>query len=94
MRSHRILTCILSILLCFISCVAAIFMVSLLVNKVNIPISWNEAYINNSLKFIYFLVGPAVGLVYGLIRKRKGAWTAILLVIASLASVVLLAVVL
>ena len=69
-------------------------MVSLLVNKVNIPISWNEAYINNSLKFIYFLVGPAVGLVYGLIRKRKGAWTAILLVIASLASVVLLAVVL
>lgn len=93
-RSHRVLSCIISVLLGFISGIAAIFVISLIHGRFELPIAWDKAYLNHSLKWLYLLIGPVVGLIYGLIRKRKGAWTAVLSVLFTVAGILILAAVL
>lgn len=86
MVQHRILSCLNCILFCGIPAGSAFYgfgFIRLLISE--------ESFESGNLAKIYWAIGVGFGLLYGLIRKRKGAFTAILLSLVSVAGVIGLA---
>lgn len=91
---HRILSCLLSVLLAFGVCVFGIYLLTFVNSYIELPINWMEGYLISKSQIIYVLASPAFAVAYGLLRKRKGALTAILLSIVSIASLIMFSIVL
>lgn len=91
---HRIISTILCALLAFGICVAGIYFISIINVLIELPINWKEGYLDSNSKIIYLLAGPAFGVAYGLLRRRKGALTIILLSLVSFISLIIFSIVL
>ena len=91
---HRILSCVLSVLLAFGACVFGIYLITIINSYIELPINWMDGYLKSSKQIIFILASPAFAVAYGLLRKRKGALTAILLSIVSIASLIVFSIVL
>lgn len=91
---HRILSCILSVLLAFGVCVVGIYLITIINSYIELPINWMDGYLKSKNQIIFILPSPVFAVAYGLLRKRKGAFTAILLSIVSIASLIIFSIVL
>lgn len=91
MKSHRILSCCIAVLFGFTVSTVGVCLMTLLSSAISLPLDWEKAYLLQKNKMFYFGIGPLFGLFYGILRKRKGALTSVLLLAVSLGSVVLLA---
>lgn len=93
-RTHRIITAIINTCLAVVSAAIGIYLFTFLSDSVSLFADWDESYINNNIRIIYLLVAPVLGLGYGILRKKKGAITALLMILLAIASVLVLSLVL
>lgn len=93
-RTHRIITAIINTCLAVVSAAIGIYIFTFLSGSISLLDDWDEAYLNNNIRIIYLLVAPVIGLGYGILRKRKGAITALLMILLAIASVLVLSLVL
>lgn len=91
MKSHRILSCCIAIVFGFTASAMGVCLMTVLSLLFPLPLDWEKAYLLNEQKMLCFGIAPLFGLLYGILRKRKGALTSVLLLAVSLGSVVLLA---
>lgn len=93
-RTHRIITALINTCLAVVSAAIGIYIFTFLSGSISLLADWDEAYLNNNIRIIYLLVAPVIGLGYGILRKRKGAITALLMILLAIASVLVLSLVL
>jgi len=93
-RIHRAATTVILTIVAFVSAATAICAFSLSSGSMGFPKDWANAYTDNKLNFIYLMVAPLAGLAYGILRKKKGFKTTLLMIIIAFASVFLLSLVL
>lgn len=89
LNEHRILSAILCAFLSFGVCVFGIYLISIIDLLIELPIGWKESYLQSSSKIVYLLAAPVFGVAYGILRKRKGALTAILLALVAMLSIII-----
>jgi hypothetical protein len=86
--SRRITTALTCALLAFTYSVIAVNVFNtFLSDLLDQYFEWSKTYSTNSSAFNYVIYGPAIAFVYGLIRRKKGFFTNVLVIILGVAGV-------
>lgn len=89
-RSARITTALTCAMLAFVYGVIAISVFnSFLSDLLNEYIDWSSMYETNSSAAIFLMFGPALAFLYGLLRKKKGFFTNVFVIILAIIGVIL-----
>lgn len=92
--THRVITTVMLFIIGYVSTIAAICIFTLMSSKIGFPLNWEVSYLNNNLKFLYPLATSVLAIAYGILRKRKGFKTTLLMIIIAFVVVILLSLVL
>jgi hypothetical protein len=50
-------------------------------------VEWSNTYNVNSSAMMYVIIGPVLAFIYGLVRRRKGFFTNVLIILLSIVGV-------